>query len=218
MEASRFKSTSLITVITVLIAGLLLLMPAITLYYTSYFDIYTVVLFSVGVLLLAVSIYTVYGSRENRDHLKNLMGSVFGRGEHEEAVFKVRVVPLMHLIIFFVVAPFSVFIFYSLFMIEFNWFLVIVNLGFWGVWFFLPLFSVLFSKLYVYQWGIRFRLNLLSFDDVSRVRLKWGKRLVVINRQGVNWLVEQQWYLLANSSDFIKKLQSLRPELQTEYD
>jgi len=80
------------------------------------------------------------------------------------------------------------------------------------------LLSVLFSRLYVYKWGIRFRLNLMSFDDISRVRLKWGGRLLVINKHGIHWLVEQHWYLLSNSSDFLRKLKSLKTELPTEYD
>jgi hypothetical protein len=206
------------TVITVLLIGLLLFMPVVILYWSSYNGIYTGISFSVLISLLAIFFYDSYGDRENRDHLKNLIGSLFGRGKSEEVVFKVRVVPLMHLIILFVVSPFALFIFYAMFRIEFNWVLVIVNFIFWGSMFFVPLFSVFFSRLYVYKWGIRYRLNLTSFDDISRVRLKWGKRLLIINKIGVHWVVEQHWYLLPNSSDFLKKLKSLKSELQTEYE
>lgn len=216
MNVSSFKMTSLITVITVLLSGLLLLMPVITLYLSSYSDVYTGVVFSVFLVLLVAFFYQNYGDRENRSRLRNLISGLFGRGTSEEVVFKVRVVPLMHLLILLIISPFAFFIFYALFIIEFDWVLVIVNFSFWGMSFLLMLLSVLFSRLYVYKWGIRFRLNLASFDDISRVRLKWGKRLLVINKYGVNWLVEQHWYLLSNPSDFIKKLKSLRPELQTE--
>lgn len=218
MNDSRFKIARLITVITVLLIGLLLLMPVIILYWSSYNDVYTGFLFSVFLALLVAFFYQNYGDRENWGRLRNLISSVFGRGEPEEVVFKVRVVPLMHLLILFVVSPFALFIFYAFFIIEFNWVLVIVNFSFWGMSFLLMLLSVLFSRLYVYKWGIRFRLNLISFDDISRVRLKWGKRLLVINKIDVHWLVEQHWYLLSNSSDFLRELKSLRPELQTEYE
>jgi hypothetical protein len=217
MKSSRFTMTSLITVITVLLIGLFSLTPVIILYLSSYRTVYAVVLFSLFLALLFVYFYQNYSDKENRDRLKNLIGSLSGRWKPEEEVFKVRVIPLMHLLILLIVSPFALFIFYSLFIIEFNWLLVIVNFSFWGMVFFGSLFSILFSWLHIHRWGIRFRLNLSNFDDISRVRLKWGKRLLVINKQSVNWLVEQHWYILFNPSDFIKKLSSLRPELQTEY-
>jgi hypothetical protein len=203
---------------SVLLIGLLSLMPVIILNWSSYRTVYAGFVILLFLALIVAYFYQNYSDKENRDRLKNLIGGVFGRWKPEEEVFKVRVVPLMHLLALLVVSPFALFIFYSLFIIEFNWFLVIGNLIFWELWFLLLLVSVLFSWVHVYKWGIRFRLNLLSFDDVSKVRLKWGKRVVVINRQGVNWLVEEHRYLLADSSDFIKKLESLRPELQTKYE
>jgi hypothetical protein len=206
----------LVTVIALLLTGLLLLMPAVIFYWSSYYAVYVGILFSLFLMLLGVFFYQNYGDRENRGRLRNLIGGVFGRGNPEEEVFKVRVIPLMHLLILLVVAPFALFIFYSFFIIEFNWVLVAVNFFFWGQMFLLSVLSVLFSWLHVYKWGIRFRLNLLSFDDVSGVRLKWGKRLLVINRQGTNWLIEQHWYLIANPTDFMNRLNSLRPELKTE--
>jgi hypothetical protein len=218
MQTSRFKMTSLLAVMTVLVIGLLSLMPVVIFYLSSYRTVYALVLFSLFLALIVAYFYQNYSDKEKRDRLKNLIGSLFGRWKPEEEVFKVRVIPLMHLLALFIVSPFALFILYGLFIIEFNWFLIIVSLSSWGLWFFGFLFSVLFSWIHVHKWGIRFRLNLLSFDDVSRVRLKWGKRLVVINKQGVNWLVEQHWYLLANSSGFLKKIESLRPELQTKYE
>jgi hypothetical protein len=218
MKASRFKMTSLLTVMTVFFIGLLSLMPVVIFYLSSYSTVYAEVLFSLFLALIVAYFYHNYRDREKRDRLKNLISSLLGRWKPEEEVFKVRVIPLMQLLALLAVSPFALFILYSLFIIEFNLFLFIVNLSFWGLLFFGLFISVLFSWVHVYKWGIRFRLNLLSFDDVSRVRLKWGKRVVVINRQGVNWLVEEHWYLLANSSGFLKKLESLRPELQTKYE
>jgi len=206
----------LLTVIVVLLSGLLLLMPAVIFYWSSYYDVYAGVLFSLFIMMLGVFFYQNYSDSKTRGRLRNLIGGMFRRGKPEEVVFKVRVVPLIHLVILFVVAPFSLFIFYALLTIEFNWVLVAVNLFFWGQFFLVSLLSLFFSWLHVYKWGIRFRLNLLSFDDVSEVRLKWGKRLLVLNRQGTNWLIEQHWYLLTNSADFMNRLSSLRPELKTE--
>jgi len=218
VKVLRFKLASLIKVITVLLIGLLLLMPVIILYWSSYYAIYTGVLFSALLVLLVAAFYHNYGDRETRARLRNLIGSLFGREKAEELLFKVRVVPLMHLLILFILAPPTLFIFYWLSRIEFNWVLVIVNSFFWGQMFLVALLSVLFSRLYVYKWGIRFRLNLMSFDNVSRVRLKWGGRLLVINRHGVNWLVEQHWYLLSDSLGFVKVLKSQRPEFQIMYE
>ncbi len=218
MSVSRFNFPRLITTLTVLMCGLFLLMPIIVVYWSSYYDIYIGVLFSALLVLLVTAFFHNYGDRETRGRLTNLIGSLFGRGHAEEPVFKVRVVPLMHLLILFVLAPPTLFIFYGLSIIEFNWVLVIVNSFFWGQWFLVALLSVLFSRLYVYNWGIRFRLNFMNFDDVSRVRLKWGGRLLIINKTGVHWSVEQHWYLLSNSHDCLKKLKCLKPDLQTAPD
>jgi hypothetical protein len=148
----------------------------------------------------------------------NLTSYLFGRGKSEEAVFTVRVVPLMHLIIFFILAPPALLVFYGLVVSEFNWFLVIVNFSFWGLLFLLFLHSVLSSKLYVYEWGFRYRLNAMPFDEISKIRLKLRWRLLVVNRCGGNWLVDQNWYLLHNPLGFGREVKHVKPELSIEYE
>jgi hypothetical protein len=115
MNVSRFKIARLVTAITVLLTGLFLLMPVIILYWSSYYAIYTGVLFSTLLVLLVAAFYHSYSNGETRDRLRNLIGSLFGRGKSEEVVFKIRVVPLTHLLILLIVAPFAFFYFLCIF-------------------------------------------------------------------------------------------------------
>lgn len=115
-------------------------MPVVIFYLSSYSTVYAEVLFSLFLALLFAYFYQNYRDREKRDRLKNLIGSLLGRWKPEEEVFKVRVIPLMQLLALLAVSPFALFILYSLFIIEFNLFLFIVNLSFWGLLFLVYLF------------------------------------------------------------------------------
>jgi len=75
--------------------------------------------------------------------------------------------------------------------------------------FFLFLFSVIFSKLKVYDDGISFRMYHVYFDEMGRIQLKWGGRLLVFGKLN--------WYLLLNPEEFIEAIKSVKPEVLVEY-
>lgn len=81
--------------------------------------------------------------------------------------------------------------------------------------FFAPLFvlffySILFSKLKVYKDGISFRMYHVYFDEMGKIRLKWGGRILVL---GWKWNL----YLLLNPQKFIDVVKSAKPEVLMEY-
>ena len=80
---------------------------------------------------------------------------------------------------------------------------------FFGSLFFLFLFSILVSKLKVYDDGISFRMYHVYFDEMGTIRLKWGGRLLVFGKLN--------WYLLLNPRKFVKAVKTVKPEVLVEY-
>ncbi len=71
---------------------------------------------------------------------------------------------------------------------------------FFGPLFFLFLYSILFSKLKVYEDGISFRMYHVYFDEMGRIKLKWGGRLLVFGKLN--------WYLLLNPREFVEAVKA----------
>jgi len=125
-----------------------------------------------------------------------------------EAVFEARVVPVWHIIIFAILCFYMAIGVFAIFSGIADWIIVIFFVSF-GSLFFLFLFSVIFSKLKVYDDGISFRMYHVYFDEMGRIQLKWGGRLLVFGNLN--------WYLLLNPEKFIEAIKSVKPEVLVEY-
>lgn len=122
-------------------------------------------------------------------------------------VFETRAIPLWHIIIFVVLC----------FYMAIGVFAIVGGIAGWPVLliFFAPLFvlflySILFSKLKVYEDGISNRMYHVYFDEMGKVRLKWGGRILVL---GWKW----NWYLLLNPQRFIEAIKAVKPEVLIGY-
>ena len=82
---------------------------------------------------------------------------------------------------------------------------------FFGSLFFLFLFSILFSKLKVYGDGISFRMYHVGFDEISRIRLRWGGRLMTYGKK------LDLGYILLNPEKFVEAVKDVKPEVLVEY-
>jgi len=125
-----------------------------------------------------------------------------------EAVFEARVIPVWHIIIFAILCFYMAIGVFAIFSGIADWIIVIFFASF-GSLFFLFLFSVIFSKLKVYDDGISFRMYHVYFDEMGRIQLKWGGRLLVFGNLN--------WYLLLNPEKFIEAIKSVKPEVLVEY-
>jgi len=124
-----------------------------------------------------------------------------------EAIFETRAIPIWHIIIFAILC----------FYMAIGVFAIVRGIAGWPVLliFFAPLFvlflySILFSKLKVYKDGISFRMYHVYFDEMGKIRLKWGGRILVL---GWKW----DWYLLLNPQKFIEAIKFVKPELLLGY-
>ena len=125
-----------------------------------------------------------------------------------EAVFEARVIPVWHIIIFAILCFYMAIGVFAIFSGIADWIIVIFFASF-GSLFFLFLFSVIFSKLKVYDDGISFRMYHVYFDEMGRIQLKWGGRLLVFGNLN--------WYLLLNPEKFIEAIKSVKPGVLVEY-
>jgi hypothetical protein len=123
-----------------------------------------------------------------------------------EAIFETRAIPVWHIVIFAILC----------FYMAIGVFAIVRGIAGWPVLliFFAPLFvlflySILFSKLKVHKDGISFRMYHVYFDEMGRIRLKWGGRLLIFGKLN--------WYLLLNPREFVKAVEAVRPEVLVEY-
>jgi len=122
-----------------------------------------------------------------------------------ETLFETRVVPVWHILIF------GILCFYMVIGV----FAIVKGIPLWpmfiffGPLFFLFLYSILFSKLKVYEDGITFRMYHVYFDEMGRIRLKWGGRLLIFGKLN--------WYLLLNPREFVNAIKAVKPEVLVEY-
>ena len=130
--------------------------------------------------------------------------------EMTEAVFETRAIPVWHILIFAILCFYMVIGVFALVRGIAGWPLIFIFFIFFGSLFFLFLFSILFSKLKVYEDGISFRTYHRCFDEMGRIELKWGGRILVF---GWKW----DWYLLLNPQRFIEAVKAVKPEALIGY-
>jgi len=123
-----------------------------------------------------------------------------------KAVFETRAIPVWHIIIFAILCFYMAIGVFAMFGGIAGWPIIFIS---FGSLFFLFLFSILVSKLKVYEDGISFRMYHVYFDEMDRIRLKWGGRLLVFGKLN--------WYLLLNPREFVKAVKAVKPEVLVEY-
>ena len=126
-----------------------------------------------------------------------------------ETVIETRAVPVWHIIIFAILCFPMVIVVSAIVKGWREWPLIFGFFSFWGSLFFLFLFSILFSKLKVYEDGISFRMYHVYFDEMGRIRLRWGGRLLTFGKLN--------WYLLLNPRKFVEVIKAVKPEVLIEY-
>ena len=124
-----------------------------------------------------------------------------------EAVFETRAIPVWHIIIFAILS----------FYVAIGTFALVSNIAGWpiifiyfGSLFFLFLFSILFGKLKVYEDGIMFRTYYVGFDEISRIKLRWGGRLMTYGKK------LDLGYILLNPNKFAEVVRAVKPEVLIE--
>jgi len=122
-----------------------------------------------------------------------------------EAVFETRAVPVWHILIFVILCFYMVIGVFAIVRAVPLWPIMFI---FFGPLFFLFLYSILFSKLKVYEDGISFRMYHVYFDEMSRIKLKWSGRLLVFGKLS--------WYLLLNPREFVQAIKAVKPEMLVE--
>jgi hypothetical protein len=123
-----------------------------------------------------------------------------------EAVFETRAVPVWHILIFAILCFYMVIGVFAIVRAVPLWPIMFI---FFGPLFFLFLYSILFSKLKMYEDGITFRMYHVYFDEMGRIKLKWGGRLLVFGKLN--------WYLLLNPREFVEAVKAVKPEVLVEY-
>ena len=123
-----------------------------------------------------------------------------------ETLFETRVVPVWHILIFGILCFYMVIGVFAIVKGIPLWPIMFI---FFGPLFFLFLYSILFSKLKVYEDGITFRMYHVYFDEMGRIRLKWGGRLLIFGKLN--------WYLLLNPREFVNAIKAVKPEVLVEY-
>ena len=124
-----------------------------------------------------------------------------------EPPFEVRAIPVWHIIIFAILSFYVVIGVYAAFRNLAGWILL---MAFAGPLFLGFLISIVFSKIKVDKDGLMFRMYYVGFDEIGRIRFKWGGRVLVLGR----WL---NWYLLLNPKEFVEAVKTVKPEALLEY-
>jgi len=71
------------------------------------------------------------------------------------------------------------------------------------------LLSVLFSKISINDEGIRYRIYYVSFDEISRIKLRCGGRIMTYGKK------LDLGYILLNPKKFVEAIRTVKPELLT---
>ena len=128
-----------------------------------------------------------------------------------EAVFETRAIPVWHIIIFAILCLYMAIGVFALFSGIAGWPIIFIFFAFFGSLFFMFLFSILFSKLKVYEDGIMFRMYFVGFDEMSRIKLRWDGRLMTYGRK------LDLGYILLNPEKFVEAVKTVKPEVLAEY-
>ena len=73
------------------------------------------------------------------------------------------------------------------------------------------LLSILFSKVKIDEEGIRFRMYYVSFNKISRIKLRWGGRLMTYGKR------LDLGYILLNPEKFVEAVKAVKPEALVGY-
>jgi hypothetical protein len=128
-----------------------------------------------------------------------------------ETVFETRAIPVWHIIIFAILSPYMIIFVSAIVKGWREWLMIFGFFSFFGSLFFLFLFSILFSKIKVYEDGISFRMYHVYFDEISRIKLRWGGRLMTYGKK------LDLGYILLNPNKFVEAVKAVKPEVLVEY-
>ena len=124
-----------------------------------------------------------------------------------EAVFETRAIPIWHVLILPMISFYVMIGVYAAFRNLAGW---IPIMAFAGPLFFGFLLSIVFSKLKVYDDGISFRIYHVGFDEISRIRLRWGGRLMTYGKK------LDLGCILFNPEKFVDAVKAVKPEVLVE--
>lgn len=94
-----------------------------------------------------------------------------------EAIFETRAIPVWHIVIFAILCFYMAIGVFAIVRGIVGWPVLLI---FFAPLFVLFLYSILFCKLKVYKDGISFRMYHVYFDEMGKIRLKWGGRILVL--------------------------------------
>ena len=125
-----------------------------------------------------------------------------------ESPFEIRAVPIWHILILAMLSFYVMIGVYAAFRNVEGWILIMAFVG--------PLFSgfvlsIVFSKIKIDADGIRFRMYYVSFNEISRIKLRWGGRLMTYGKK------LDLGYVLLNPKKFIEAVKVFKPEALTDY-
>jgi hypothetical protein len=119
-----------------------------------------------------------------------------------EAAFETRAIPVWHITIFAILCFYMVIGVFAIFSGIAGSPIIFIFFVFFGSLFFSFLFSILVSKLKVYDDGISFRMYHVGFDEISRIRLRWGGRLMTYGKK------LDLGYILLNPEKFVEAVKA----------
>ncbi len=132
-----------------------------------------------------------------------------------EPVVETRAIPLWHIIIFTILCFYMTIGIFAVGRNIGGWPTISVFFIFFGSLFFMFLFSILFYKLKVYEDGIMFKTYfvgyLVGFDEMSRIKLRWGGRLMTYGRK------LDLGYILLDPKKFVEAVKAVKPEVLVGY-
>lgn len=128
-----------------------------------------------------------------------------------EAVIETRAIPVWHIIIFAILSFYVAIGIFALASGITGWPIGFIFFICFGSLFFMFLLSILLSKLKVYEDGIMFRMYYVGFDEISRIKLRWGGRLMTYGKK------LDLGYILLNPGKFVEAVEAVKPEVLVAY-
>jgi hypothetical protein len=125
-----------------------------------------------------------------------------------ESSFEIRAVPIWHVIILMML---SLFVIAGVYAVLKNIAGGIIMLVFFGSLFTGFLISLMLSKIRIDEDGIKFRIYYIRFNEISRIKLRWGGRLMTYGKK------LDLGYILLNPKKFVEAVKVVKPEVLGEY-
>ena len=124
-----------------------------------------------------------------------------------EPSFEIRAVPIWHILILAMLSFYVMVGVYAAFRNVEGWILIMAFAG--------PLFSgflisTVFSKIKIDENGIKFRIYYVSFNEISRIKLRWRGRLMTYGKK------LDLGYILLNPKKFVEAVRVVKPEALAE--